>query len=95
MQEIRIRTDEKEGLYNEERRSGLDVWYLIVVYIGLLAVLLICVPKIWLSNSIYYISRDINKLQTQSDLLKEENKRLQNEREILRYQYLNTQINTH
>ncbi len=95
MQEIRIRTDEKEGLHNEERRSGLDVWYLIVVYIGLLAVLLICVPKIWLSNSIYYISRDINKLQTQSDLLKEENKRLQNEREILRYQYLNTQINTH
>ena len=95
MQEIRIRTDEKEGLHNEERRSGIDVWYLIVVYIGLLAVLLICVPKIWLSNSIYYISRDINKLQTQSDLLKEENKRLQNEREILRYQYLNTQINTH
>lgn len=93
-QDIRVGSSEKSALYDDEPASGLHIRYLIIVYGGLFLALLICMPKIWLSSSIYYISRDINKLQTQSDLLKEENKRLQNERESLRYQYLKTQSTT-
>lgn len=91
-QEIRVDSSEKSLLHDEEIQSGLSVRYLIVVYAGFFLALLAFVPKIWLSSSIYYVSRDINKLQTQSDLLKEENRRLQNERENLRYQYLKAQI---
>lgn len=89
--DIRVETSEKAALYEEEPASGLHIRYLILLYSALFLALFISMPKIWLSSSIYYISRDINKLQTQSDLLKEEHKRLQNERESLRYQYLKTQ----
>ncbi|WP_299328123.1 hypothetical protein [uncultured Helicobacter sp.] len=91
-QEIRVDSSEKSLLHDEETQSGLSVRYLVVAYAGFFLALLAFVPKIWLSSSIYYVSRDINKLQTQSDLLKEENRRLQNERENLRYQYLKAQI---
>lgn len=91
-QEIRVDSSEKSLLHDEEIQSGLSVRYLIVAYAGFFLALLAFVPKIWLSSSIYYVSRDINNLQTQSDLLKEENRRLQNERENLRYQYLKAQI---
>lgn len=91
-QEIRVDSSEKSLLHDEEIQSGLSVRYLVVAYAGFFLALLAFVPKIWLSSSIYYVSRDINKLQTQSDLLKEENRRLQNERENLRYQYLKAQI---
>lgn len=92
-QEIRVDSSEKSLLHDEEHtQSGLSVRYLIIAYAGFFLALLAFVPKIWLSSSIYYVSRDINKLQTQSDLLKEENRRLQNERENLRYQYLKAQI---
>lgn len=94
-QEIRVESSEKLALHNDKEHapSGLDVRYLIIAYGGLALALLLFIPKIWLSSSIYYISRDISKLQTQSDLLKEENRRLQNERENLRYQYLKAQAN--
>ncbi|OBV29730.1 hypothetical protein BKN38_06450 [Helicobacter sp. CLO-3] len=98
----RVESSEKEALNEilsqestkDEPPSGLKVSYLIAAYGALFAALLVCVPKIWLSSSIYYTSRDITKLQTQSDLLKEENKRLKNEREALRYQYLSIQANS-
>ncbi len=89
----RIDTQEKDELWadldEQALHKGLNTRYLVVAYGVLCIVLLICVPRIYLSNSIYYYSRDINKLQTQSDLLKEENKRLQNELESLRYKHLN------
>ncbi|MGX2971425.1 hypothetical protein [Helicobacter sp. T3_23-1059] len=89
--EVRINQNERDELFAIEtiqKDEGLNVRYLIYAYLGLGALLLMCMPKIWLSSAIYYTSRDINKLQTQRDLLQEENKRLQNEREKLKYQYL-------
>lgn len=90
MNDVRIEYDEKNGLSigEESTQRGLSISALIYAFVFLLVGLFICVPKIYLSSTIYYLSRDINKLQTQSDLLKEENKRLSNEREILRYNYL-------
>lgn len=89
IKEVRIDTQERDALFAlEQAEEGLNVRYLIYAYLGLFVFLFVCMPKVWLSSAIYYTSRDINKLQTQRDLLKEENKRLQNEREKLRYQYL-------
>lgn len=89
IKEVRIDTQERDELFAlEQVEEGLNVRYLIYAYLGLFLFLLVCMPKVWLSSAIYYTSRDINKLQTQRDLLKEENKRLQSEREKLRYQYL-------
>lgn len=46
------------------------------------------VPKIFLSNEIYYLSRDINKIKNRLDLLKEENKILKKNLEDFRFQQL-------
>jgi cell division protein FtsL len=45
------------------------------IVLGILLVTLILVfPKIYLRNNIYYVSKDINKLNSQYISLKEENK---------------------
>ena len=43
--------------------------------------LAIFMPKIYLRNNIYYVSKDINKLYTQYISLKEENKFLKQQHE--------------
>ena len=43
--------------------------------------LTIFIPKIYLRNNIYYVSKDINKLNTQYISLKEENKFLKQQHE--------------
>jgi len=47
---------------------------LYIVFVFFLLALILFVPKIYLRNNIYYISRDINKLQVQYNSLKEEHK---------------------
>ena len=56
--------------------KALGIVFSIVVFV--LALLL---PKIYLRNNIYYISKDINKLQIQYISLKEENKFLKQQYE--------------
>ncbi|CUU40760.1 MULTISPECIES: hypothetical protein [Helicobacter] len=69
----------KPSLGFKELRNGL----LIVLF-----VLFFCVPKIYLTNNIYYLSKDIINLQTQYDILLDENKRLKHELEGMRYEFL-------
>ena len=47
----------------------------------MLIVLVLFMPKIYLRNNIYYVSKDINKLNTQYISLKEENKFLKQQHE--------------
>lgn len=54
----------------------------------LLIALILCVPKIYLSSHIYYLSKDIASLQTQRDILLDENDSLKHEVENLRYTYM-------
>ncbi len=53
----------------------------LIVFISMFLILAIIMPKIYLRNNIYYISKDINKLQTQYISLKEEKKFLQQQHE--------------
>lgn len=51
------------------------------VLLLLLLVLIVFFPKIYLRNNIYYVSKDINKLNTQFISLKEENRFLKQQHE--------------
>jgi len=54
---------------------------LFIVFSALLIVLVFFMPKIYLQNNIYYVSKDINKLDAQYISLKEENKFLKQQHE--------------
>ena len=51
------------------------------VLLLLVVVLVVFFPKIYLRNNIYYVSKDINKLNTQYISLKEENRFLKQQHE--------------
>jgi cell division protein FtsL len=54
---------------------------LFIVFSVLIATLVFFMPKIYLQNNIYYVSKDINKLDAQYISLKEENKFLKQQHE--------------
>ena len=54
---------------------------LLIVFGVMLMALIIFIPKIYLRNNIYYVSKDINRLYTQHISLKEENKFLKQQHE--------------
>jgi len=54
---------------------------LLIVFSILIFALIFFMPKIYLQNNIYYVSKDINKLNTQYISLKEENKFLKQQHE--------------
>ncbi len=59
---------------------------LLVVYTTIFIVLLLLLPKIYISNQIYYTSKNINTLYHTYTALKEENSHLKRELELIRYQ---------
>lgn len=54
---------------------------LLIVLAVLVISLILLIPKIYLRNNIYYISKDINRLNAQYISLKEENKFLKQQHE--------------
>lgn len=94
---MRVSEEEKDMLFESfestdstdlTRGSGLGKRELKIAGLILCAVLVACVPKIYLSNSIYYLSKDIALLQTQHDMLLDENKRLKHDLESLKYKFI-------
>ena len=58
---------------------------LAIIFIAMFILLVLFMPKIFLRNNIYYISKDINKLHAQHIALKEENKFLDQQLEKMKY----------
>ena len=58
---------------------------LIIILVTMFIILALFVPKIFLRNNIYYISKDINKLHNHHISLKEENKFLAQQLETMKY----------
>jgi cell division protein FtsL len=54
---------------------------IVLVFLAMIIALVVFIPKIYLRNNIYYISKDINKLNTQYISLLEENKFLKQQHE--------------
>ena len=63
----------------------LDFVYLIYFLASLLLVVSIVFPKIYITQQIYYKSREIAKLKSEYDTLKEENKVISSSVEEIRY----------
>ena len=57
----------------------------IIIFSSMFIILALLVPKIYLRNNIYYISKDINKLQAHHIALKEENRILAQQLENMKY----------
>ncbi len=71
---------------NEQKREkNLDFKFLMLVYISMTIALLIVLPKIYIKNQVYYISRDINQLYSEYSILHEENKYLKQKLESIRF----------
>lgn len=66
-------------------KKKLDLTYLFFLLSGLVLTLGILFPKIYLTQQIYFKSRDISKLKSEYDTLKEENKVIEASVEAIRY----------
>jgi len=81
---------EKELLLEEyekqqKRANNITFRELLKIYLIILIALLIILPKIYISNQIYYISKDLNSLYHEFTALQEEKAALLRELEKLRY----------
>ncbi len=84
-------SSEKEILLNQydealRKPKNLSIKSLIFVYVLIALALALLLPKIYISNQIYYISKDINTKYHTYTALKEENAHLKRELELIRYQ---------
>ena len=76
-----------EDLDREQQKpKNLSAHTLIWTYIILFFVLLFILPKIYIANQIYYISKDINTKYHKYTALLEEKRHLQKKIEELQYQ---------
>ncbi len=75
--------------YDKEqvKEKNLDLKTLLNVYLIVIFVLALALPKIYISNQIYYISKDINKKYHEYLSLKEEQEYLKNQLEAMRFQH--------
>jgi hypothetical protein len=82
--------DDKNDLleqYDAEQKveRNLDFRFLLLVYMVMFVAFLVILPRIYIKNQIYYMSRDINKLYGEYSILKEENRVLKQNLENIRF----------
>ncbi|MBR8462702.1 hypothetical protein KDD93_06030 [Campylobacter sp. faydin G-24] len=79
--------DELLKLHDSEQKREINLSFkmLVMVYLAMFIAFAICLPKIYIANKIYYISRDIADISGKRDVLLEENKALSIKLENLRY----------
>lgn len=73
--------------YDKEqlRDKNLDFKTLFLALLSMFCVLAIILPGIYIKNQIYYISRDINKLDEQKTVLQEEHRELMRKIEAIQF----------
>ena len=81
---------EKQELLNEvdtyiNYKKKLDFNYFLYIILTLLFVAMFAFPKIYITEQIYYKSREIEKLKIEYETLKEENKLISASVESIKY----------
>ena len=89
---IKNKESEKEKLLHEydseqTREKNLDFKTLLSVYLFAGLILVIVLPKIYITNQIYYTSKDINKKYHEYLSLKEEREHLKSQLESMKFQH--------
>jgi len=82
--------DDKNELLDEydaqqKVEKNLDFRFLMLVYMVMFVAFLLILPKIYIKNQIYYMSRDIHKLYSEYSILNEENRVLKQNLENIRF----------
>ena len=86
MSKVNDKADLLDEYDNEQKKEkNLDFKFLLLIYLSLAVGFSIILPKIYIKNQIYYISRDINKLYSNYSILKEENRYLKQKLESIRF----------
>jgi len=75
--------DEVDKYLNYKKR--LDFNYFLSVIVALLFIAMFAFPKIYITEQIYYKSREIEKLKIEYETLKEENKLISASVESIKY----------
>ena len=73
--------------YDKEQNRAKNITFrnLLYVYIAIFLTLLVVLPKIYVSNQIYYTSKEINAMYHKYTALKEEKAYLQRQLESIRF----------
>lgn len=89
-----VSMEEKQLLLHEFNSSdtGIELIHIIFAYCFLLLCIIFVAPKIYIANNIYYISKDINDLQSRKEALKAENADLQQKLESVKFNFLTLEI---
>jgi len=82
--------DDKNELldeYDAEQKveKNLDFRFLMLIYMVMFVAFLLILPKIYIKNQIYYMSRDIHKLYSEYSILSEENRVLKQNLENMHF----------
>lgn len=75
---------------NEERELSVKLLLIMIAFV--MVVMFLFVPKIYLRNEIYYISREIGNLEIQKESLVAENRALRKKLEDSKFRFLTTEI---
>ena len=66
-------------------KKDVDVNHLLYVLLGIVFVCIVLFPKIYIQQQIYFKSRDISKLKSEYDTLKEENRLIKSSVESIKF----------
>ena len=82
-----LEKEELLELHDDEQKREINLSFktLVMVYLAMFIALAIFLPKIYIADQIYYISRDIADISGKRDMLLEENRALSIKLENLRY----------
>ena len=75
--------DEVSTVLNPKKK--LDLNYFLYVLLTLSFICLILFPKLYIQQQIYFKSRDISKLKSEYEMLKEENRLISSSVEAIRF----------
>jgi hypothetical protein len=84
----------EEIKYVINKKKDLDARYFFTVLFSIILAGTLIFPKIYIQQQIYFISRDITKLKSEYDILKEENRFISRSVETIKFknQIINTML---
>ncbi|BCX79576.1 hypothetical protein [Campylobacter sp. 19-13652] len=80
-------TDEKIELLNQadESEENISFYQLLLVFLVIFIALVVLLPKVYISNQIYYLSKEVSQLNSKKDVLLEEKSLLNSKIEEISY----------
>ncbi|MDD6056425.1 MAG: hypothetical protein SOW25_05605 [Helicobacter sp.] len=92
--QISLSVSEKDEVLSLEVQKGgeIPLKFVLISFLCMIIALALFVPKIYIRNNIYYLSRDIIALRAQLDSLGEENKYIKKQLEDIKFKNLTHEL---